>query len=59
MRVTHRASRDDARAGLRPSSSERTSIIEAVRQWQFEPTTLNGTAVEVVMNVAITFELEE
>jgi TonB family protein len=35
------------------------AAIEAVRQWQFEPTTLNGTAVEVVMNVAITFELEE
>lgn len=35
------------------------AAIDAVRQWRFEPTTLNGTPVEVVMNVALTFELEK
>jgi protein TonB len=32
---------------------------DAVKQWRFEPTTLNGEAVEVAMNVAMTFELEK
>jgi len=35
------------------------AALDAVRQWRFEPTTLNGTPVEVVMNVAVTFELEK
>jgi TonB family protein len=35
------------------------AAIEAVRQWKFEPTTLNGSPVEVVMNVAVNFELEK
>jgi TonB family protein len=34
------------------------AAADAVRQWRFDPTRLNGTPVEVVMNVSITFELE-
>jgi periplasmic protein TonB len=33
------------------------SAIDAVRQWTFDPTLLNGTPVEVVMNVAVEFSL--
>ena len=35
------------------------AAADAVRQWKFDATTLNGAPVEVVMNVAVTFELEE
>jgi TonB family protein len=34
------------------------AAIEAVRQWKFAPTLLNGTPVEVVMAVSVTFTLE-
>ncbi len=34
------------------------AAIEAVRQWQFAPTLLNGSPVEVVMAVSVTFTLE-
>jgi TonB family protein len=34
------------------------AAIDAVRQWQFEPTLLNGRPVEVVMTVSIDFGLE-
>ena len=34
------------------------AAADAVRQWRFDPTRLNGSPVEVVMNVSITFELE-
>jgi TonB family protein len=34
------------------------SAAEAVRQWRFSPTLLNGEPVEVVMNVSIAFSLE-
>jgi TonB family protein len=33
------------------------SAIDAVRQWTFDPTLLNGTPVEVVMNVTVEFSL--
>ena len=33
------------------------AAIDAVRQWQFEPTLLNGEAVEVEMNVVVNFTL--
>jgi TonB family protein len=33
------------------------AAINAVRQWQFEPTVLNGEPVEVEMNVTINFKL--
>jgi TonB family protein len=35
------------------------AAMEAVRQWQFTPTLLNGEPVEVVMNVSISFKLSE
>lgn len=31
------------------------AALEAVRQWRYEPTRLNGTAVPVVMTVSVTF----
>lgn len=34
------------------------AAVDAVRQWQFRPTLLNGEAVEVVMRVAIDFDLD-
>ena len=33
-----------------------TSATNAVRQWQFSPTLLNGQEIDVVMNVAVNFE---
>jgi len=35
------------------------AAVEAVRQWQFSPTLLNGEAVEVLMNVQVAFSLED
>lgn len=34
------------------------AAIDAVRQWQFEPTLLNGGPVDVVMAVSVSFSLE-
>ncbi len=36
-----------------------TSALDAVRQWQYSPTLLNGVPVEVVMNVTLNFSLSE
>ena len=33
------------------------AALEAVRQWRFQPTLLNGDPVEVVINVSVTFSL--
>ena len=35
------------------------AAADAVRQWRFTPTLLNGEAVEVVMNVTVTFKLSD
>jgi TonB family protein len=35
------------------------AATDAVRQWRFDPTLLNGEPVEVVMTVTVNFELEE
>ena len=35
------------------------AAVDAVRQWRFTPTLLNGEAVEVVMTVSVRFDLEE
>jgi protein TonB len=35
------------------------AAIDAVRQWQFSPTLLNGEAVEVVMTVQVRFSLTD
>jgi TonB family protein len=34
------------------------AAVDAVRQWRFTPTLLNGTPVEVVMQVSVTFDLQ-
>ena len=34
-----------------------TSAIDAVRQWRFTPTLLNGVPVQVIMSVTVTFTL--
>ena len=33
------------------------AAADAVRQWQFRPTLLNGQAVDVIMSVSVTFDL--
>jgi TonB family protein len=35
-----------------------SAALDAVRQWKFEPTLLNGGPVEVVMTVSVSFKLE-
>jgi protein TonB len=35
------------------------AAVDAVRQWQFTPTLLNGRAVEVVMTVSVQFSLSD
>jgi protein TonB len=34
------------------------AAADAVRQWQFRPTLLNGRPVEVIMSVSVTFDLQ-
>jgi protein TonB len=33
------------------------AALDAVRQWQYTPTLLNGVAVPVIMTVTVTFNL--
>ncbi len=35
------------------------AALEAVRQWRYQPTLLNGQPVEVVTNIDVTFELDQ
>jgi TonB family protein len=35
------------------------AAVDAVRQWRFTPTLLNGVAVEVVMRVSVAFDLDD
>ena len=35
------------------------AAVDAVRQWRFTPTLLNGRPVEVVMTVSVTFNLSD
>ena len=42
---------------LRPAPMLDQAALEAVRQWQYTPTLLNGVPVEVVMTVTVTFTL--
>jgi hypothetical protein len=35
------------------------AAIESVRQWQYEPTLLNGVPVPVIMTVTVNFSLRE
>ena len=34
------------------------AAVDAVRQWEFEPTYLNGMAVPVIMTVTVNFTVE-
>jgi protein TonB len=34
------------------------AALDAVKQWQFTPTLLNGTAVPVIMTVTVNFTLQ-
>ena len=46
----------DARV-IRPVALLDQAALEAVRQWKFTPTLLNGTAVPVIMTVTVNFTL--
>ena len=35
------------------------AALDAVRQWRYQPTLLNGQPVEIVTNIEVTFELEQ
>jgi periplasmic protein TonB len=35
------------------------AAVEAVRQWQFEPTMMNGVAVPVIMTVSLNFSVDQ
>ncbi len=35
------------------------AALDAVRQWKFTPTLLNGVAVPVIMTVTVNFELSQ
>jgi periplasmic protein TonB len=35
------------------------AAVEAVKQWRYEPTLLNGAPIEVVTNVRVNFRLTE
>jgi protein TonB len=35
------------------------AALDAVRQWRYQPTLLNGQPVEVVTNIEVTFELDQ
>ncbi|MEO8522728.1 MAG: energy transducer TonB [Acidobacteriota bacterium] len=35
------------------------AAVDAVRQWRFSPTLLNGAPVDVVMTVTVSFSLAE
>jgi protein TonB len=46
----------DARV-IRPVALLDQAALDAVRQWKFSPTTLNGVAVPVIMTVTVNFTL--
>ncbi len=48
----------DARV-LRPVALLDDAALDAVRQWQFTPTELNGQPVPVIMTVTVAFRLDE
>ena len=43
-------------AGAHPDFA--VAAVDAVRQWRFTPTLLNGQPVDVVMSVTVRFDLE-
>lgn len=45
--------------GSNPHPDFVNAAVDAVRQWRFSPTLLNGEAVEVFMNVTVRFSLQD
>ena len=45
--------------GSNPHPDFANAAMDAVRQWRFSPTLLNGEAVEVFMNVTVRFSLQD
>ena len=45
--------------GSNPHADFANAAMDAVRQWRFSPTLLNGDAVEVFMNVTVRFSLQD
>jgi protein TonB len=43
---------------VRPVALLDQAAVEAVRQWRFTPTLLNGQPVPVIMNVTVGFHLK-
>jgi len=43
---------------LRPAPELEKAAIDAVMQWKYTPTLLNGEPVEVIMTVTVTFTLQ-
>ena len=39
-------------------AAEAAAALDAVRQWTFTPTTLNGVPVPVIMTVTVNFTLQ-
>ena len=44
---------------VRPIPMLDQAAVDAVRQWVFTPTRLNGVAVPIVMSVTVSFTLEQ
>jgi hypothetical protein len=42
-----------------PRAQEVKAALDAVRQWRFSPTLLNGAPIEVLMNVTVHFSLPD
>jgi protein TonB len=43
---------------LRPVALLQEAALEAVKQWRYTPTLLNGSPVEVLMTVTVNFQLK-
>jgi protein TonB len=57
IRIDEHGSVDHA-AVLRSIPALDAAAIEAVRQWEFEPTLLNGVPTPVIMTVTVQFSLQ-
>ena len=49
---------EDVNVASTPHPDLAASAVDAVRQWQFEPTFLNCVAIPVTMKITVTFQLE-
>jgi TonB family protein len=57
IRITKDGVPSDLRVVSSPSDDLSESAIEAVRQWRYRPTLLNGAPVEVVSTVIVNYTL--